>query len=267
VEAFAQEAAGRRVVYVRHEKNQGLGATRNTAMGLARGEFLALLDADDIWMETHLAATLAALEEQQADIAYSTVVKFEDGTNRLLGLWGPSPKELAGFPAGLVRRNFITPSSAVLRRRVIEAVGRFDTDPDVHMCEDLDYWLRSVEAGMKFVHVPGCHCLYRKGAPGAGSGNLCNIVEHHAAVLAKHVGKAGIAARTWRRHLAWYQAAAGMLNLEDDARRAGPWFFKAWRTQPVRLDLLTLSLLCRTILPWLPQLGIVRRINRIMASR
>ena len=68
VEALAQEFPERRVVYLRHEQNRGLGATRNTAIQAAQGEFVALLDADDLWLETHLAAAVEALNETSADV-------------------------------------------------------------------------------------------------------------------------------------------------------------------------------------------------------
>lgn len=262
VEAFAREFPERRVVYLRHEQNRGLGATRNTAIQAAQGEFLALLDADDLWLESHLAAAVERLAQTSADVAYSTAVKFEDQTGLLLGVWGPTRRDLDQFPRSLVRRNFVTPSATVLRRRVVATVGLFSDDRTIHMCEDIDYWLRAVEAGLQFVHVPGCHCLYRKGAAEAGSTNPLPIVERQVWVLQRHRGTAGIPVSDWDRALTYYRTAAGMLHWEQDGRRAAPWFWAAWRGRPWRIDLLLVSVLCRTVCSLLPNLGIIRRINR-----
>lgn len=267
VEAFARQMPDRRVQYLRHSENRGPSAARNTAITHSRGEFLALLDADDRWLETHLEASIKTLRDQDADIAYSTVVTFRDETDLPTGVWGPTEEELRTFPASLVGRNFIAPSAAVLRRGTTETIGLFDEDPAIQSCEDLDYWLRAVEAGLKFARVPGCHCLYRKGNPDSGSGNLPRIIYRQTLVLARHFGKGGIPARIWRRNLVYYRTAAGVLNLENDPRLAARCFLDAWRARPVRLDLVLLALLCRTVLPFLPDLGIVRRINRAFSSR
>lgn len=265
VEAFAEAMPQRRIVYRRHAENGGPSATRNTALALARGEFVAFLDADDLWLPTHVAAAVEALDRGAADVAYASAVMFEDQSERLLGVWGPTSQELADFPRSLVRRSFITPSATVMRRRVLELVGPFD--PPLRTCEDLDYWFRALEAGVRFVHVPGCHCLYRKGVSGSGSDNVRRIVESQTRILERHRGKAGIPLRDWDRALTYYRTAAGALNWEEDARRAAPYFWVAWRGRRWRVDLLLVALLCKTVFPLLPNLGIVRRINRAIRSR
>ncbi|MDZ7619371.1 MAG: glycosyltransferase family 2 protein [Patescibacteria group bacterium] len=266
VREFSGQAAGRRVLYLRHETNQGPSAARNTALAEARGEFVALLDADDLWRETHLEAAVDALRRHDADVAYSTALMFEDGTGHLIGLWGPTrerlkaaPRALRTFPGWLLHRNFITPSATVLRRRVFEVIGGFDTT--LRASEDLDLWLRGVRAGMAFVHVPGCHCMYRKANAGA-TGNLAVILCRQAYVLAKHLGMRGVPPALHRRQAVYFHVAAGVFNLDVNPRKAAEMFFAGWRLRPFRLDLLLLAAASRFLMPWLPNLGLVRRIKR-----
>ena len=61
VQDFAKEHPQHRVAYFRNEKNRGPSHTRNVAFQEARGEFIALLDADDRWFQTHLAANVQAV--------------------------------------------------------------------------------------------------------------------------------------------------------------------------------------------------------------
>jgi glycosyltransferase involved in cell wall biosynthesis len=262
VRRFAGEAGQDRVTFVRHGTNQGPGSTRNTGIRLACGEFIALLDADDRWLPDHLAACVGALGEQNADVAYSTVVKFDDPSGRLLGIWGPGTKDLERFPESLTWRNFITPSSAVLRRCVVDQVGAFDTDPKVQGCEDLDYWLRCAAAGLRFTHVPGCHVMYRKGGAGAGTGNWARIAEHHAKVLQKHSTAGVVPAGVLRRAYVYYRTAAGVLYLERDAAHAAEQFRAAWKASPARLDLLAAAGLCRSLFRVVPGGPLVRWIRR-----
>ncbi|MGQ9574271.1 MAG: glycosyltransferase family 2 protein [Thermoguttaceae bacterium] len=237
---FARQVPWQRVVYVRHETNQGPSASRNTALAHARGPFLAFLDADDLWTCDHLAASLRALEEQGADVAYATAVTFDDKTGMLLGLWGPTREELASFPASLLRRPYIIPSATVVRRRALDAAGLFD--PAIRFGEDLDLWLRCLQAGMRFVHVPGCHCLWRKGRAEAASSDLLACVEGLARVRRKNETLlGGISRRLQRQCEARGLAAAGRSCLGSDRRRSGQLLWRAWRLQPGRIDLLGLA--------------------------
>jgi glycosyltransferase involved in cell wall biosynthesis len=242
VRGFAAEVRPHRVEFLRNETNQGPSASRNAAIAHARGQFVAFLDADDFWMQGHLAESLRALEEEAADVAYSTAVEFEDGTNTLLGLWGPTQRELKSFPKSLLKRPYIIPSATVLRRRVLDVVGLFD--PAIRFGEDLDLWLRCLEAGTKFVHVGGCHCLWRKGRAAAASSNLRACAEGLASVLQKNEAVlGGIPERLRRECFARGLAMAARGCLRSDARQSRELFLRAWRLCPARLDFLGLAVL------------------------
>lgn len=251
VRAFAAEIGADRVRYVRHEVNRGQAAARNTAVDLARGEFLAFLDADDGWLPGHLEAAVTALHDAPADLAYSTVVRFEDQSGLPLGLWGPGSRDLDRFPGSLAWRNFVTPSSVVVRRRIWAQVGPFDVDPQIQACEDLDYWLRCVAAGLRFVHVPGRHCLYRKGNSDSETADRARIAERHARVLSRCRRWQNLPLQTMRRAEVFYRTAAGVLQLGDDPRSAASNFRGAWRMSPVRLDLLAAAGVASTAI-WVP---------------
>lgn len=269
VQEFSKSVSNHRVVYRRHEKNQGLGATRNTAIAQARGEFVAFLDADDLWRESHLEAAVTALERESADVAFSTALMFEDGTGHLIGLWGPTrerllatPRVLRKFPNWFFHRNFLIPSATVIRRTVLDAVGCFDTDSRLTFVEDLDYWLRCVKAGLKFHHVPGCHCLYRKGESGAATSNMPMILGRQAFVLTKHLDLEAVPRRLRRRQAAYFHAAAAIFHVDRDPRVAAEHLYRGWRIRPERLDLLLLSAWTRWAVPLLPDMGIAKAIRR-----
>jgi len=268
VRAFAERMPPEhRVVYLRHETNRGPSAARNTALGQARGELVAFLDADDVWRETHLTSAVEALSREPADVAFSTALMFEDGTGHLIGLWGPTRERLLAarpalrtFPNWLYHRNFIIPSASVVRRRALDSVGGFD--PELRLSEDLDLWLRCVKAGMTFVHIPGCHCLHRKGHAGTATGDLAAILRAQASVLEKHVGLPTMTRGLERSQVAYFYTAAGLFFLETDASAASQLFFQGWRVRPLRLDLLLLAAWARVVLPYLPDFGLVRRFKR-----
>jgi hypothetical protein len=89
------------------------------------------------------------------------------------------------FPYSLFRRNFITPSSTVMRRAVCERVGEFETA--LLACEDLDYWLRCAALGARFLHLKECHVMYRKNHDQAATRGFSRLNETFAQVVERHL--------------------------------------------------------------------------------
>ena len=244
VKQFEQEHPSHRVIYRRNEKNGGPSHSRNVAFLEASGEFIALLDADDRWLPTHLAASLEALQQENADLAYSTVVLIEDKSELLLGLWGPDHQELIEFPHGLFTRSFITPSATVFRRSVLESVGLWTVS--LRLCEDLDFWLRCLAKGKKFTYVGGCHCLYRQNREEAATKNRCAVQESFARVAEQYFGLPGTQSSACRNRVSRAFARAAKFHSTTDGKRdpsRDPFkipelYVKAWKLRPKRLGYL-----------------------------
>jgi glycosyltransferase involved in cell wall biosynthesis len=160
VDKFRSSVPENNVVFHRKAANSGASATRNVAIGLANGDTIAFLDADDRWLPIHLARKIEQLEHQQADIVYSAVDVFDDATGDSLYSWGPDEYEQNNFPQSLFIRNFIQPSAVVMRRSVLEDVGLFDEN--VYLVEDYDFWLRSVRKHKMFVFDRKITSRYRR---------------------------------------------------------------------------------------------------------
>jgi glycosyltransferase involved in cell wall biosynthesis len=244
VRQFAREHRGHRVDYSRSEKNQGLGHTRNLTFAKARGEFVAILDADDQWLPTHLEKSVESLTTSGNGVAFSTSLMIEDGTDVVLGIWGPNSGDLKMFPSSLFGRNYITPSAAVVRKQVLDQVGPWDT---FEYGEDYSYWMRCIAAGVKFDFVGGCHCLYRKNHPGAMTEKLCNMIEGVANVSEQFMSPPNIDRKLGREYVSNWYAEAARLHIDKgwkhdpsaDPFKAPRLLAKAWRFQPRRVSLLT----------------------------
>lgn len=169
IENFAGRT-GQQVRVIHHEKNQGLGGARNTGIREARGEWVALLDHDDLWAPDHLDSLMTACQRESADLAFCTVKQFNQDPADNMATWGPSPEDMGeNMAISLFEHSYITPSATLIRRALLNEVNGFDTDPRVHMCEDLDLWMRLLQRKTRFTHVAKPSCYYRKHAEAATS--------------------------------------------------------------------------------------------------
>jgi glycosyltransferase involved in cell wall biosynthesis len=215
VRAFARQGP-QPVRFFRHDKNQGLSATRNTGFEHARGEALALLDADDLWRPEHLQLSCETLERSGADIVFGGCVLFNSETGQPIEKCAPPAGAMSDFPRSLHDgRIIIQPSAAVIRRTVIQRVGGFD--PQFPICNDLEFWFRSAHLGCAFAYTDAITCDYRKHAR-ALSKRSAELVAECAGIHRLYRDWTAIPAAQ-RRHEMWrhHRNAARMLF------RKAPW--------------------------------------------
>lgn len=135
------------IVYIK-QKNGGAARARNAAIENARGELLAFLDGDDLWLPEYLESQLALLEEKQCDLVYCDALLFGDLRNQVETFMGKSPSSGRVTTESLINGtcNVITSGTIVKREKVLR-VGMFDPDlPPIGM-EDFDLWFRLAKAG------------------------------------------------------------------------------------------------------------------------
>jgi glycosyltransferase involved in cell wall biosynthesis len=135
--------AGR--VTVLHGTGAGVSAARNRGLAAAKGDVIAVLDADDFWLPTKLARQLPLLFEDPAVgvVGCANVVYRGDGSH-LRTRFFPNPPDdrLARLRGIALRRAWVgsSNSGAVFHRRVIDTVGGYAED--LAAAEDWEMWLR-----------------------------------------------------------------------------------------------------------------------------
>jgi glycosyltransferase involved in cell wall biosynthesis len=146
-----------RVVLLRR-RNGGPAAARNTAIEAASGEFVAMLDADDVYEPTRLEALGGlAVERPDLDILATDLVLEEDGAAR--GRF----YDTVEFPAGdqrlaILEACFVA-CPALRRSKVLDARG---FDESLAVAEDWDLFIRLILAGARAGLVPAPLMRYRR---------------------------------------------------------------------------------------------------------
>ncbi len=202
--AFAAEHE-QAVTYLRNERNLGLPATRNRAAHAARGEFIAMLDADDRWGSDHLESALDLFSRTGADAVFSAAEERDARTGELLGHMRPSPVEIADLPAALFQRCFLVPTGTLVRRQALFDVGLHD--PTIRYCDDLDLWFRMLRAGKRFAYTGRVSCEHRRHA-GAMTARTAEMLVYRAFVYERNRDWNAVPPliRRQRRGLAWCRA-------------------------------------------------------------
>lgn len=152
--------------------NQGIiAASRNQAIQQARGDWVAFLDSDDIWMPEKLAECLGAVDSE-VDLICHREHTVRDGhvlrtSSSPVDSW-PSHRNL------WVHGNCFSPSSVMVRRQLLQCVGGFSERSEFVTCEDYDLWLRLVEYGMRVKFIDPILSQYR-----LHDSNASTAIERH----------------------------------------------------------------------------------------
>ena len=162
-DAFARRYPEHRTQYIRHEQNKGLGASRNTGMRSAQGEFLAFLDPDDRWGENFLTVHTTQMS-RMPDVAMSfTDARHITETGEVIGTsLGPRMQEAESLLESLYIRNFINSSTILVRRNVAEQCQGYDESRVLQYAADWDFALRVLALGCSIHYAPEALSYYRQ---------------------------------------------------------------------------------------------------------
>lgn len=138
IRSLAQEDERIHLVY--NEQNMGVARTRNRGIDMAQGNYIALLDSDDVWLPDKLEHQLLIMEQEKADLCYCSYSIVNSQGERC------RPDYLV--PASvdfdkLLNENIIGCSTVVISRRAMEG-HRFTTD---FYHEDYVLWLTLLREG------------------------------------------------------------------------------------------------------------------------
>ena len=133
-----------RIKLHRNESNMGVARTRNRALDMSRGAYVAFLDSDDMWYPQKLVNQIRAIKEKNADMVYTSyrLVTPSDGGTRAEYIV-PERVDLSAMLA----QNYIG-CSTVLMSHKLAADYRFSTE-----CYHEDYalWLRMLQQGVTMI--------------------------------------------------------------------------------------------------------------------
>lgn len=153
-----------RIKLLKLEKNGGLSNARNKGCEIARGDFVAFLDSDDLWnpvklerqVEYHQSHTECVISHTDFEGFTETGVIKRPWKNFLIG---ESSKQGNLLPI-LYYQNVVGVLTVMIRREIFNSVGGFDVS--LWTFEDQDLWIRIADRGYHFGYIDKPLAMYRK---------------------------------------------------------------------------------------------------------
>ncbi|MBI4370942.1 MAG: glycosyltransferase [Elusimicrobia bacterium] len=211
------------------QENRKIAGARNAGIRAARGELVAFLDHDDLWLATKLAEVAAEFDAHpETDLVGHHENVVRDGRLVRISRCGPYAENM--YERLLFEGNALSPSATTVRRDKLIEAGLFRENPEFDTVEDYDLWLRLAKTcRMRFLdRVLGEYQLVERAASNRiayHNANLESLLRDHFRSFPDPDARTRALMR--RRLAAMNRSAARGLLAQGDAAAAGPYARRA----------------------------------------
>jgi len=133
------------------QKNQGVAAARNNGMKRAKGELIAFLDSDDLWLTDKLQIQVEFLKShKKIDFLFTDMLESQDDRITSLSWLKQMPyynrlkaqkDKVIDIVEFLYHKNCVPTSSVIIRKKILKTTGYFNET--LRISEDREFWIRA----------------------------------------------------------------------------------------------------------------------------
>lgn len=213
--------------------NKGQSAAINLAMREADGEYVAILDSDDLWHPDKLARQVKFLENNpDVGLVYANGYAIDENDDNLYELYKPGHVETNDPKKVLLNCYLAIPSCSLVRRAAFEAAGEFDET--MRSAQDHDMAVRLAEV-TKFAYINEHLWYYRRHSDTQSCKHSRRRWEIGFKILEKAYKRRDYGLKVKRKRLAILNFRVGQCLLEEHKFvRAVGYFIKAGLMDPAR---------------------------------
>jgi glycosyltransferase involved in cell wall biosynthesis len=144
-----------RIIYARNAHNMGLTKSLNKGIGLARGEYIARMDADDISVANRLEKQVTFMDANPEVAVCSSYTVFIDELGKKLNSWNDDIENVtySQIRKTLPQKNCLSHTSVLMRAHIVRAY--LYNELQKHS-QDWDLWLRLVQDNHRIDKIPDC---------------------------------------------------------------------------------------------------------------
>jgi len=149
-----------RIVYIKNQTNKGLVFTLNRCIELAKGKYIARMDADDICLPERLAKQKSFLDQNENIAVVATTIEFINDQEEKTGAWDLDRQTITSeqIKNQLLFENCIAHPTVMMRAEIMKELKYNDQQKNI---EDYDLWLRMLNRGMSIAKINEPLLLYR----------------------------------------------------------------------------------------------------------
>lgn len=144
-----------RIVLLKNEKNYGLNYTLNRCLKIAKGEFIARMDGDDLCAVTRFQEELEVFEQEKNIDIVSTGMEYFDEK----GVWGKILKKEYPDKNDFLTETPFCHAPCMVRKKAYDTVNGYSESKYLLRVEDYHLWLKMIQAGFKGKNIQ--KCLYQ----------------------------------------------------------------------------------------------------------
>ncbi len=146
---IVREFSNYNIKYNKLQNNGIIAKSRNAAIKIATGDYIALIDSDDYWEDDKLEISYKYLSPNNSDgFCHAENWLFSDGRN-MIKKYGPEKRFL--FKNLLTQGNCLSPSATVIKRKILTEVEGYSEDKNFVTAEDYDLWLKISKKNHKLI--------------------------------------------------------------------------------------------------------------------
>lgn len=238
-EELIMSLGNEQIRYIRHEKNKGAAAARNTGIKAARGSFIAFQDSDDEWLPEKLEKQMKVFKTSQEEVGmvYSDMWRQHGTKKRYFHAPSINPEDGIVYERAL---NYLLANigvqSALIRKKCFAKAGLFDEEFKRYI--DLEFFIR-LSKYFYFYHIKEPLVIYFY-TDNSLSFSIENDITARKFILEKYFIDIKKNNNILARH---YLAIGYSLNLSGDFINSREYFIKAVKAYPFSPRLLLNAIL------------------------
>ncbi len=180
---IARSFADPRIIFVDHAENAGVIARLNEGLALARGEYVARIDADDLWADPEKLAKQAAFLDARPDCGLAGTLGTAIGPDGTALYPLDYPQSDGAIRRQMLVRNCFINCSVMFRKELLKKTGAYD--PAEKHAEDYGLWLR-LGTVSRLANLPDRSVSYRVTPEGDSLSNNERSIRNCIALIRKH---------------------------------------------------------------------------------
>ena len=190
------ELADSRIHFIRNDVNKGAAFCRNLGTEMAKGGYIAFLDADDLWHEEKLEKQLRFMQTNDCDVSYTSYLHIDEDSE-------PINKRIKAFASLSYKKqhsnNYIGNLTGMYKA---SALGKISS-PNIRKRQDWAVWLEAIKRSKKPALGLQEDLAYYRIHGASMSGNKLGLVSHNFNFYHVHLGHSWIASAFYLIRFFW----------------------------------------------------------------